>query len=400
MEGAATRSWLAVCIASAIVCLLAIYKGGTEPMALSIASVMTVAMLVVAPGKWLHGADQWRWLVMPLAVIVTIAIHAVWLNPEGRTRAYFECVAWFGIGFGITFVTAHATPRMRRMIVAIVAALVLFQVIYGFAEYLRGSRFIFGRWERGADVLTGTFVNRNHVADVISAGSLVVIGSIIQSRVAIPVRVAIAGCLWVGCALAVIATQSRLGLIALIAGSLVLAFASSAPLIRRRPISAAGVALALLLAAGLWFGPGALLERFAGLFAAEDRKLLWSHLLSQPMSTWLQGIGPGQFEDVFKTLSPATLTRSYPEAHNDYLEFVFEFGVMGTIIVLLGASVTLAGRWGRGHHYAPAWAGLMVFAIHAAGDFPLQVPGSAALFWLILGLALAPLGDRQRRSND
>lgn len=363
-------------------------------MALSVASVLVVIMLVAAPPRWLQDAEAWRWLALPVAVTAVIVIHALVLNTDGRTRAYFECFAWFGIGFSITLAAAHASRLERGILIAAVAMLVLFEAIYGFADYLRGDLLIFGRWERGADVLTGTFVNRNHAADLFAAGSLLVIGSVLRGRLALPIRLALAACIWIACALAVVATQSRLGMIALITGSVVLAYTSASPSARARPGLFVGAAVLLLLASGLWFGPGALLERFAGLFAAEDRRVLWGHLMSQPISVWIQGIGPGQFEDVFKTISPASLARSYPEAHNDYLEFVFEFGIIGSMVVGIAAWITLAKHLTRGRSYAPAWAGLAVFIVHAAGDFPLQVPGTAALFWLLLGLAVEP--DEQK----
>ena len=359
-------------------------------MALSVASVFVVVMLVAIPPRWLRDTESWRWLALPVAVAAVIVVHALVLNTDGRTRAYFECFAWFGIGFSITFAAAHASRLERSILITAVGMLVLFEAIYGFADYLRGDLLIFGRWERGADVLTGTFVNRNHAADLFAAGSLLVIGSVIRARLALPIRLALAACIWIGCALAVVATQSRLGMIALITGSVVLAYASASPSARARPGLFVGAAIALLLASGLWFGPGALLERFAGLFAAEDRRVLWGHMISQPISMWIQGIGPGQFEDVFKTISPASLTRSYPEAHNDYLEFVFEFGIIGSMVVGIAAWITLAKHLTHGRPYAPAWAGLAVFIVHAAGDFPLQVPGTAALFWLLLGLAVEP----------
>jgi O-antigen ligase len=80
-------------------------------------------------------------------------------------------------------------------------------------------------------------------------------------------------------------------------------------------------------------------------------------------------------------------------AHNDYAEFLVEYGPVGlaAFIVVLGGA--LARTWrlrntaGDAAPYIAAAAGLAGLAALAIVDFPLHRPAEWALFWLLLGTA-------------
>ena len=53
-----------------------------------------------------------------------------------------------------------------------------------------------------------------------------------------------------------------------------------------------------------------------------------------PLSAWVLGIGPGAFEDVFHLVQPEYLNVRFIYAHNDYLEFILEFGLIFSGVIL------------------------------------------------------------------
>lgn len=133
--------------------------------------------------------------------------------------------------------------------------------------------------------------------------------------------------------------------------------------------------------------------------AALPRTLIWQSALRQIARQPL-GAGPGRFAEAFLPFQPPGYggNRVY-HAHNDYLEVMSETGIPGMLLLLTAFSLALTGATRRlsNHQYGESiWmrraALLSVVAglIHAAVDFNLTSrPGVAALFFCLLGVALA-----------
>ena len=93
-------------------------------------------------------------------------------------------------------------------------------------------------------------------------------------------------------------------------------------------------------------------------------------------------------------------------ALNDPLQFVLEFGVVGSILLATLVGVGLKALWPKKLNgiNTPALAGLVAMFVHSFGDFDLRVPGTAVLFWLGLGVFLSftsgSAGRRRKRSSS
>ncbi|MBT8151711.1 MAG: hypothetical protein KJO62_09940, partial [Gammaproteobacteria bacterium] len=84
-------------------------------------------------------------------------------------------------------------------------------------------------------------------------------------------------------------------------------------------------------------------------------------------------------------------------AHNDYIEFASEFGLPGfallglVVIYALCSSIvaqfTRRDRLMRGMGFAGTM-GIVAMLIHSTVDFNLQIPANAALFMVVLALAV------------
>ena len=110
----------------------------------------------------------------------------------------------------------------------------------------------------------------------------------------------------------------------------------------------------------------------------------------------LLGTGGGTFFLGFLPYRPQTVTGFYAHAHDDYVEFLVEAGVLGLLplVAMLGWSQwrgwrLLLGRDTRGFERGLAFASVMgvtELMIHATVDFNLQNPTNAVLFLWLLAL--------------
>lgn len=110
----------------------------------------------------------------------------------------------------------------------------------------------------------------------------------------------------------------------------------------------------------------------------------------------LAGTGGGSFEVAFFPYRPAEVLGFYDHAHDDYVEFAVESGVIGAalLLALVGWSQWRAWRlllavdsdaFERGMAFASAMGALEIL-IHATVDFNLQNPTNAVLFLWLLSL--------------
>jgi O-antigen ligase len=195
--------------------------------------------------------------------------------------------------------------------------------------------------------------------------------------------------------LALFLTESRGGALAVAAGLGVFTVAALGRLSRTWRFAAALVVLLPLGLAMLLFAD-AVGARLAETTAHGDTRLaLYGRILAGiEASPWL-GHGLGAFQDAFRPYLTEPLGSSeWDLAHNSYLENAFELGLPAAIALYL--ALALVGReiWrgvGRRRRMRPVPAfGLAVLVaggLHALVDFSLQMPASAALFAMILGVA-------------
>lgn len=130
----------------------------------------------------------------------------------------------------------------------------------------------------------------------------------------------------------------------------------------------------------------------------------------------LLGAGYGAFRAGFAPFvaahAPVEVVHEYTafaELHSDPLQYFIELGVPGgvlvcAIFVLALRSAWRASRRGRAESRLVDGAiglALLTLGLHAWVDFPLQLPSSAALFWILLGLALGlDAGARRVRTSS
>lgn len=246
------------------------------------------------------------------------------------------------------------------------------------------------------DSASGTLVNRNSFAGLMAIG-LVLAAAAAWARFNAPRRLpaleralpwAVAAALF---AAALVLTRSRGGALAAAAGLLALPF-----LVRRR--AAAGALLGAVLVAALGAaavataGPEPLLERFESLdrdSAGDDTRVrCWQAAIEGWKRQPVLGYGLGTFPETFRPFQPPSLPGQFQHAHNEYVNVLFEAGVVG-LAVLLGcfalwlrsALSGLKRLEGTDRAAAAACvAAVLAIAVHSLVDFDLRITSVGLLF--------------------
>lgn len=328
---------------------------------------------------------------------LTLDRHAT-LDAACKSTAY---VAFFTL----SLVLLQSRDRIRAASYALILSGVL-QALYGAFMTLQGS----------AGPASGTFVNRNHYAAYLVMCLSVGIGVLIASlsgersgswtmffrdmvRWMISPKMGLR-LLLVTMVIALVLTRSRMGntafFISLFATGVI------GLMLSRRATRSMVVLLVSLVAidvfiVGAYFGTEQVVERIGQTTAeAEDRDEVAHYALDMWKDYPVFGSGLGSFPVVFPRYSREGTPASYTHAHNDYLEFGAEVGVVGLAILGLMVVMSFAAAL-RAQHIRtdPVMRGLSFAAmmtiialmIHSAVDFNLQIPANALTFMQLLAFA-------------
>ena len=331
---------------------------------------------------------------------------------------------WIHLRLSIAFtvisflVMALVTTRKRLKTLALVMVVSgVFQAVYGSLMTLSGAEWAFLMpKEYYLGNATGTFVNRNHMANYLvmclSMGTGLLLADIYQTsaqnwrEVGRRLATTLLGSkfrLRVGLGMMVIAlvlTRSRMGnssffLSLFVAGFLWL-------LITKRITKGSIVLLISLVAidtliVGTWFGLDQVKERLETTSVATESRVevnrdTWTMIKDQP----ILGSGGGGYYTAFPRYRGQDITMTYDYAHNDYFQFLAEYGILGCapLFIFLIAAITKTVQAMRRRktlfYQAMAFAPLMAILavlIHATVEFNMQMPANAATLLIIASLA-------------
>jgi O-antigen ligase len=350
------------------------------------------------------------------------------IAPSQTLQAGLEILAYFILGFLVIRTVTHGI-QIRRIITALIASGV-FQALYGLYELSAAEpRILFYRKVFSLESVTGTFVNRSHLSGYLEMIVPLAVGLVIarlnlfsfgvkglREKFLLMMSQGVAGNLLVTggiiiMSLGVVLSNSRAGVVVLVfsfflfTGLSVLAFGRVGyrELWVRNFIRAT---VLIILALSLWIGVGSTIQRFAlDNLLHEDRPLYWANVAGMIRDFPLFGTGLGTFAAAY----PAYEKRGGPEmllahAHNDYLEYFSELGLVGTLL-LFGGILYLAVRaflvWRERRNpevKGLALGGIVSLAgmgLHTLTDFNLHVPANTLLFTVVLSLTLVAAFHRK-----
>jgi O-antigen ligase len=159
----------------------------------------------------------------------------------------------------------------------------------------------------------------------------------------------------------------------------------------------------------LYVGIGATLDRFAlDELLQEKRPIYWANTIGIFSEFPIFGAGLGTFKSVYPEYEEHGILMRIKHAHNDFLEYLAELGVVGFLLLLGGilfvfATSFLIWRLRR----FPLAKGLALggiiavinILVHSLVDFNLHIPANMVLFSVVLSLTTVT-AFYKRKEND
>ena len=348
--------------------------------------------------------------------MVEMPSHPLSIDPS-RTQLGLACFASFALLILGTarFLTRESANRLAGGIVVLGVAL----AIIGIVQRATFNGKIYGFWEpqQGGSPF-GPFVNKNHFAGWMLMGLPVALGFFLalvsrgmqgkKSGVRNFIlwfsseqasRALLTGFSLLLMVLSLVLTMSRSGIMA---GAAALVIAGTVTARHQTGTSrrtlAIGYLMFLVLAVILWVGMDQIAARFAEMdpSSINERPAIWADAIRVIKDFWVTGTGLNTYgvdSLVYQTAAPG---KHVAEAHNDYLQLAAEGGLLVCTpifitILAFGWEVRRRLREDVGSIWwlrMGAVIGLIAIAFQSMVEFSLQMPGNAALFAVVAGLAI------------
>ncbi|MBM3778740.1 MAG: O-antigen ligase family protein [Acidimicrobiia bacterium] len=351
-------------------------------------------------------------------------------GPHARALSIDPSRTWLALGllaaFGLLLagVARSATRSFVRPLATGIVVLGVVMALIGIVQRAAGTSDIYGFWTpRMGRTPFGSFVNRNHFAGWMLMAIPVgfgLFGAMLQ-RAPAEARSWRERMLWLATPdanrllllafalfvmlLSLTLTLSRSGIAAMGVAILL----SAAVALRQSTMGRRMVGFAYALLVGLavvsWTGLDAIAARFGAADGAslQSRLPIWQDTLRIAGDFWATGTGLNTYGIstlFYQTVLPDAHLR---EAHNDYLQLAAEGGLLLGIPAIVALALFAVEAWRRftvppgsaAWIRAGAITGIVAVALQSLVDFPLQMPGNAALFAVLCGLAVhdAPAGQ-------
>ena len=388
----------------------ALYFVPLSPALLGWLSPEALRMHALADGIGVELAGTWK----------TLSV-----DPHAASVSWLKSLAYVG-ALVLTLAVVNSRERAKQFAYAMVFA-ALGLAVYGVLMHLGAvSQVWFGMPIPHASQASATFPNRNHFAGYLEMTLAIGIGLLIAGLrdtrtqtwrqflkhliewiLSPKMRLRLMLCVLV---IALVSTRSRMGNTAffsslMIAGVIGLALSRHAT--RGTVVLLVSLIAIDLFIVGSWFGVEKLAQRIeqttlerraqpTGEESVEQRSEPAKYGLNIVADYPAFGTGPGSWYAAFPRYRSGDLVSFFDEAHNDYVQFLAENGVIGmallaaiviwSFIVALRAQYQRRDPLMRGLAFASIM-GTIAILIHSSVDFNLQIPSNAMLFMVLLAFA-------------
>jgi O-antigen ligase len=280
----------------------------------------------------------------------------------------------------------------------------VFEALLGITQRFVSPGWILGYYQNRFSDVSGTLINRNHFAGLMSMLTFIPFGlAHAESREGEVSRPYIY--LWASAfmAVAMLCSLSRMGVIAFIITLFIVILLIRSESRRGLPGAALGLALlALVIAGAAWIGVDALIGRYSSLVDSnetvnEARPIIFRDTVRM-IADHPWGVGHDNYADAFRQYQTTRLNLLFDHAHNDYLETVAEWGILPGVLFWAGvlALIVRSVRVFRASDSSRvrgillgSIGAVVTIMIHSLADFNLQIPSNAMLFFVALGIAAA-----------
>jgi len=386
----------------------------------------------------LGAVGPWEFLVVQFSAILIGILWIIRLLFSKNFRFFWPPVCWFVLGFYLYALWRYWTADVEyvarsEFIRVTIYALVFFAVInniyeqkyvnltvywliilafgiscYAIYQFATNSPYVWHyiKPEQYMRRGSGTFICPNHLAGFLEMILPLGLAYTIMSRLK-PVPKILLGYASLFIAVGIACSISRGGWIAT-GLSLVILFIV---LIKNRDFRIVSVVfLVLLIGLGTVFvlKTAHSKERFHELFTSGKLENIRFKLWQPAVKMWRlapwKGIGPGHFDLRFRQFRPEDVQLRPVRVHNDYLNTLVDWGIIGFtllaltwLVLIISAVLTLTSLLRRGASSADkrstraaflmgALSGLLAILLHSLVDFNMHIPSNALLAVLLFSL--------------
>lgn len=355
-----------------------------------------------------------------------------WTVDQSRTFDYLL----LGCAYTLLFLLIVGLFHTRKRLILLISVLIIsgtFQAFYGSLMVLSKIEWLlFMPKERGFGSATGTYVNRNHLAGYLVMTISLGIGLLMALRDGKPMsfrsllevfmgskaRLRLAIIIMV---IGLVMTTSRMGNTAFFA-SIILVGAIFVLINKenrlRNSLILVSILIIDLLVISQFFGLERLQNRLAQteitistvagdaktgqatelIFDVNDlRGVAFRNTITMGQDRPWLGFGAGTYESAFQAYKESSFGPNFHHAHNDFLQFWVEYGLIGFIpLILFGImafyyalkALFKQDSWFRSGLGFGSTMALIGMLIHATSEFNLQIPANAATFVCVCAIAV------------
>lgn len=408
------------------------YRKTPEPVARILAVLLAwllfvLLQTVVLPESMVEGLNPAAYSLQKNLNLISVDAKTALSIDRGSTYNEFLKYCAYAAIFYLILCTVTTKARLMWSVGLVIFAGIM-EAVFGIYAYLTGF-VIFPETNAANELRAGTFVNRNHFANLLTMVLCLVLGllaSIINSRD--PGRGSKLGryndldsaifLVLVGASLillaAVFTSGSRAPVVFFtISFGIMLILARAAGRTGRGELVLAPVVLVGLSAAIVVMGFDQSMIRLLDrdIFGGERmlQNMLGLELLS---SVWLTGVGAGNYRWAFTMFRDDNLRFvTYDHAHNDYLEVAIEQGIVGAVLLAIATGLVVRELY-RGYKARrnPLIRGVIFgclmsviyMLLHALVEFNFRIPANAVYFFALsaLGVAACRIDRQQRRPRS
>ena len=327
-------------------------------------------------------------------------------------------------------------PPALLTLVKFLLAVAVLQAILGLVQFgtAQSGDVMFAVEGASGGSATGTYANRNHLAGLIAMMLPVALALFFfslgrsdpstrrasawrhkaaflssSSGKAAAIYAIVAFLLIIG----IIFTRSRTGIFLGMLGIILSALMFSRRIGGSNVFGPSGTVVALAVSFGIAIGLAPVLVRFSVDAVGDDTRWpLFALVLQEVKQFFPVGTGPATFPAVFPAFQPVELGHKFiNRAHNDYLEWGFDAGILGLALVTLvlvlyfrqWARLRTSDEWTLSRFLqVAAGISLLLLALHEFVDYNLYTPANQLVFAVLAGIFFMPVeklhaADSQRR---